>query len=58
MVMQTSEDLNKTRRFIKQTLKKLILSYVQLNSGKSAIIIKDEMIDLMPSGSLIYDLAV
>ena len=51
--------LKKTRRFIKETLKKIdIVICTALIPGKKApIIIKREMIDVCQAGSVIYDLA-
>ena len=57
---ETSEDFKqKQEDLLKETLKKVdIVICTALIPGKKApIIIKNEMIDLMPSGSLIYDLA-
>jgi len=57
---EASEDFKqKQEELLKETLKKIdIVICTALIPGKKApIIIKNEMIDLMPSGSLIYDLA-
>ena len=56
---ETSDEFKKTRRFIKGNSKKIdIVICTALIPGKKApIIIKKDMIDLMSSGSVIYDLA-
>tara|TARA_B100000886_G_scaffold7201_1_gene4648 strand:- start:321 stop:1406 length:1086 start_codon:yes stop_codon:yes gene_type:complete len=57
---ETSEDFKKKQEeLLKETLKKIdIVVCTALIPGKKApIIIKKEMIDVMPSGSIIYDLA-
>ena len=57
---ETSEDFKKKQEnLIKETLKKIdIVICTALIPGKKApIIIKKEMIEVMPSGSVIYDLA-
>ncbi len=57
---ETSEDFKKKQEdLLKETLKKIdIVICTALIPGKKApIIIKKDMIDLMPSGSVIYDLA-
>ena len=57
---ETSEDLKKKQeRLLKETLKKIdIVVCTALIPGKKApIIIKKDMIEVMPAGSVIYDLA-
>ena len=57
---ETSEDFKKKQEeLLKETLKKIdIVICTALIPGKKApIIIKKDMIDLMPKGSIIYDLA-
>ena len=57
---EASEDFkNKQEQLLKETLKKIdVVICTALIPGKKApVIIKKDMIDVMPSGSIIYDLA-
>ena len=56
---ETSDDFKKQEELLKETLKKIdIIICTALIPGKKApVIIKKDMIDVMPNGSVIYDLA-
>ena len=56
---ETSDDFKKQEQLLKETLKKIdIVICTALIPGKKApLIIKKDMIDVMKSGSIIYDLA-
>ena len=56
---EATEDFKKQEDLLKETLKKIdIVICTALIPGKKApIIIKKDMIDVMPNGSIIYDLA-
>ena len=55
---EATEDLKKQEDLLKETLKKIdIVVCTALIPGKKAQIIKKDMIDVMPNGSIIYDLA-
>ena len=56
---EASEDFKKTRRIIKRDPKKIdiVICTALIPVKKAPIIIKNEMINVMQSGSVIYDLA-
>ena len=57
-MQKTSDEQNKKRKLIKRNIKKIDIVIALLDTRKKApLIIKKDMIEVMQSGSVIYDLA-